>query len=153
MTWCASWRYYSSENLVSRLVYMGMRCGQQGDVTSILINVGHTGITNRELDMFALRKIQLERWCVFSNFVMCEMADQCHGSAMERISTWLIQVADNICSKYTAFDVCWHTTVSPVTCFETALLKSFCTSITRSYDRHAKGEECGYSWFLLIIGM
>ena len=83
----------------------GMRYGQQGDVTSKLINVGHNGITNRELDMFALRKIQLERWWVFSNFVMCEMAGQCYGSAM---STWLIQVADNICNKYTAFHVCWH---------------------------------------------
>ena len=87
---------------------LGMRYGQQGDITSIFINVGHNGITNRELDMFALRKIQLERWWVFSNFVMCEMAGQCHGSAMELISTWLIQVADNICNKYTAFDVCWH---------------------------------------------
>ena len=86
---------------------LGMRYGQQGDVTSIF-NVGHNGITNREPDMFAIRKIQLERWWVFSNFVMCEMAGQCHGSAMELISTWLIQVAHNICSKYTAFDVCLH---------------------------------------------
>ena len=38
---------------------LGMRYGQQGDITSIFINVGHNGITNRELDMFALRKIQL----------------------------------------------------------------------------------------------
>ena len=41
---------------------LGMRYGQQGDITSIFINAGHNGITNRELDMFALRKIQLERW-------------------------------------------------------------------------------------------
>ena len=66
---------------------LGMRYGQQGDITSIFINVGHNGITNRELDMLALRKIQLERWWVFSNFVMCEMAGQCHGSAMELMST------------------------------------------------------------------
>ena len=87
---------------------LGMRYGQQGDITSIFTNVGHNGIINRELDMFTLRKIQLKRWWVFSNFVMCEMAGQCHGSAMELISTRLIQVADNICNKYTAFDVCWH---------------------------------------------
>ena len=36
---------------------VGMRYGQQGDITSIFINVGHNGITNRELDIFALRKI------------------------------------------------------------------------------------------------
>ena len=87
---------------------LGMRYGQQGDITNIFTNVGHNGITNRELDMFTRRKIQLERWWVFSNFVMCEMAGQCHESAMELMSTWLIQVDHNICNKYTAFDVCWH---------------------------------------------
>ena len=41
---------------------LGMKNGRQDDVTSIFINVGHDGITNMELDMFALKKIQLKRW-------------------------------------------------------------------------------------------
>ena len=108
-TWCASCSHVLQVTLHQDWSTLGMRYGQQGDITCIFINVGHNGIIiNREQDVFALRKTQLERWWVFSNFVMCEMAGQCHGSAMKLISTWLIQVADNICNKYTAFDVCWH---------------------------------------------
>ena len=223
---CQKWRLLLRKTYPSRILptlhqdwsTLGMRYGQQGDVTSIFINVGHNGITllwrhnghdcvpnhqphrcshnclfgrrskktsklrvtglcvgnspgtgefphkwpvmrkmlpfddvimtNRELDMFAFRKIQLEI-LVFSDFVVCEMAGQCRGSAMELISTLLTTFLTN--TQLSMF--VGTTTPSPVTCFEKALLKSFCTSITRSYDRLAKGVDCGDSWFLLIIGM
>ena len=111
-TWWASWSHDSSGNPVLRRVYPGYEVWIAGWYHQHIHQCG-TQWHNQYGAGYV--RPQEERWWVFSNLVMCEMAGQCHGSVMEQ--------------------------------------QSFCTSITRSYDGHAKDEECGNSWFLLIIGM